>query len=279
MVVSGAGVSGTVNLSPADAAVFETFVVPRYLALFAEVAMDMLLAGESIRLAHVGCRTGYPDKELAERFPGSHIVGIDANEPAVELARNKATAFKEGELEYRIARTFPTDLETGGYSHSLCLHPTATPSQRVVLFGELARVLYAGGQALVSLPLRGSFQEVGDLFKEYALKHDKGEFGKTVELGMQSQPSIEELSEELEDAGFDDVDVEIRSTQLSFDSGRAFAEDPVTRLLLTPELEVALEETDLAQPLQYVFDAIDRYWSETKFELTLNVGCASARRY
>ena len=93
------------------------------------------------------------------------------------------------------------------------------------------RLLCPGGQALVALPLRGSFQEIGDLFREYALKHDDGDFGKVVEEAMASRHTIETLSEELESAGLDDVDVEIRTTTLAFDSGRAFMEDPVTRLL------------------------------------------------
>jgi hypothetical protein len=31
--------------------------------------------------------------------------------------------------------------------------------------------------------------------------------------------------------------------------------------------------------MDYVRDAIDKYWSEGKLELSLNIGCASARVY
>ena len=51
----------TEKLSPADAAILETFVVPRYLSLFGELVQQMLLVGESARIIHLGCRTGYPD--------------------------------------------------------------------------------------------------------------------------------------------------------------------------------------------------------------------------
>ena len=95
---------------------------------------------------------------------------------------------------------------------------------------------------------------------------------------MSTRPTIETLSEELEDAGLDNVDVEIRATELTFDSGRAFIEDPVSRLLVIPELKASLEVDDLSKPLDYVRDAVDKYWSEGKFEVALNVGCASARK-
>ncbi len=270
--------AGTFTLSPADAAVIETFVVPRYLGLFGDLALSMLLANGPIRVAHIACRTGFPDREIVAKVPGSVVVGIDANEPAIELARNKAAVVTDGTLDYRVATTFPTELRNAEYSHSLCLHPTVNAQQRGALFGELSRVLYSGGQALIAMPMRGSFIEMDDLFREYALRSDQGDFGKRIEASVEARPSLESLEEELEAAGLYDVDIEIRHTQLGFDSGRAFAEDPVTRLMLVPELEAMLGLEQLSTPLRYAYDAIDKYWSEATFELTLNVGCASARK-
>lgn len=265
------------NLSPADAAVMETFVVPRYLHLFGELAVEMLLAGSGARILHVGCRTGYPDRWLVEKLEGATIVGLDPSESAIELARNKA-AVHGNVIEYRVTNELPLDLEAELYSHVLALHPLLTAEERRWLFRSIAQLLYSGGQALIGLPLRGSYQEVLDLFREYALKHDEPEFGDTLEEALAASPTIESLSDELERAGLEDIDVEIRQTELVFDTGRAFIEDPVTRLLIVPELHRLLEVPDLTRPLAYARDAIDKYWSETQFGLNLNVGCASARK-
>jgi hypothetical protein len=142
----------------------------------------------------------------------------------------------------------------------------------------MERSLCSGGQAIIALPLRGSFQEIADLFREYALKNDDSDFSKAVEAALLSRPNIESLSEELEQVGLADVDVEIRQTSLTFDSGRAFVEDPVSRLLILPEVRAWIGVDDVLKPLSYVRDAIDKYWSEGKLELSLNVGCASARK-
>ncbi len=256
----------------------ETFVVPRYLSLYGDLVLGMLLAGESALVVHLGCRTGYPDRQIQEKVPGARITGVDPSLPALELARNKAALITDAPIEYIVGDDLPTELPDESYSHVLCLHPVVSAAERGELLSEMQRLLYSGGQALVAMPLRGSFQEIGDLLREYALKFDEGEFGKAVDNMMATRPTIETLSEELEDAGLDDVDVEIRSTTLTFDSGRAFIEDPVTRLLLAPELSVALGGLDLEKPLDYVREAIDKYWSEGKFEVLVNVGCASARR-
>jgi hypothetical protein len=39
-----------------------------------------------------------------------------------------------------------------------------------------------------------------------------------------------------------------------------------------------LQLEDPEKALSYVREAIDKYWSDGTFELTINVGCATARR-
>lgn len=264
-------------LSPADAAVMETFVVPRYLSFFGELSLELLLAGEGARIVHLGCRTGYPDRQICELTARAEVIGLDASPAALDLARGKL-GDSGLPVEYLLSTELPTGLEAGGFSHAVCLHPVGSPHDRAQIYREMYRLLCDDGQALIALPLRGSFQEVGDLFREYALKHDDGDLGKTVDEAMASRHSIETLSEEIEACGLDDVDVEIRSVVLTFDSGRAFVEDPVSRLLILPEIALSLGGADIDKPLAYTRDAIDKYWSEGKFELTVNVGCASARK-
>jgi hypothetical protein len=90
---------------------------------------------------------------------------------------------------------------------------------------------------------------------------------------------------ELEEAGSQYVDVEVRTHTLKFRSGRDFFEDPVVRLLILPEVRFNLglpAEGDKGDPYEapmaYIREAIDKYWSDGAFELTVNVGCASGRR-
>lgn len=265
-------------LTAAEVAVLETFVVPRYLAAFGAVALDMMLVGDSASVVHLGCRTGYPDRLLREKVSNCRVVGVDASPAAIELARNKAGTMPGSNLSYMVAPSYPTTLTAHSYSHALCLHPLGGQQERAALFREMGRLVYTGGQVLVSMPLRGSYQELGDLFREYSLKYDETEFEQAVELAMNSRPTIEEFSEELEQAGLTDVDIEVVSTELSFTGGRSFVEDPTTRLLIIPELDQTLGRFDLSSPLTYVCDAIDAYWADGNFPLSVRVGCASARR-
>src|SRR6185312_14542740 len=132
--------------------------------------LAMFLASERARVAHFGCRTGYPDSELRARSESTSLIGLDGSTAAVELARNKARLLPFDRVEYRVSQRYPSVLPSASYSHAVSLHPPADARGRKSLLADMARVLYRGGQALVSLPLRGSFQEAVDLFREYALK-------------------------------------------------------------------------------------------------------------
>ncbi|HEY2511238.1 MAG TPA: class I SAM-dependent methyltransferase [Polyangiaceae bacterium] len=266
------------RLGPAEAAIFETFVVPRYLSSFGELALEMLADGNDAQVIHLDCRTGYPDRGLALRLPGSYIYGCDPSPHAIELARAKAATMPDMISEYRVVDGLPVPYASQGFSHALTLHPLAAPEARTQTIAEFARVLAPRGQALLAMPLRGSFQEIADLLREFALKTESPEMGRRVESAVQVRPTVEMLGAELEDAGFGFVDVEQRTMVLSYRGGRDFFEDPVTRLLILPELRVNLGSGDLTAAFNYVENAIDRYWSDSSFELTVQVGCASGRR-
>ena len=70
----------------------------------------------------------------------------------------------------------------------------------------------------------------------------------------------------------------MRTSTLEWRSGRDFYEDPVARLILFPEFRAQLGVDDLDRAWEYVREAIDKYWSEGSFELSINVGCATGRR-
>jgi ubiquinone/menaquinone biosynthesis C-methylase UbiE len=266
-----------VPLGTTDAAVFETFVVPRYLSLFGGMALEKLVVGENSSLLHIGCRTGYPDVELGTMFEGGSIIGVDPSPSAVEIARAKAHVIKGVHCEYVVSDSFPTPFADGTFTHALCLSPLIPqPGDRAAMLAELSRVLTPGGQAVVALPLRGSFQEIIDLLREYALKHDAAEVGRAVEVAALMRPTIESLTDEVESVGFEDVDVEISRTSIELLSARELFEDPAMRLLVLPDVRGSLGLGELQEPLRYVRDAIERYWAEGNFELTLNVGCFSA---
>ena len=279
------------RLGHEDAAIFELYVVPRYLALFADPLVQKIVTSQDARVCHVDCRTGYPDQGLFERLPGAHVYGCDPSSSAIELARAKGAPLelRAGNvvLDYRVVPGFPLPFPPAAFSHAFTVHPCA--HARHAVLDELARLLAPRGQVLVAMPLRGSFTELHDLLRECALKHELPDLGAAVEAAAELRPDEALFQREIADAGFTYVEVEARRLTLPFESGAAFFADPTTRLLLLPELRADLARERRAaeasavrpmpiDPLSYVKDAIDKYWSGRPFDLSLTNGVASGRR-
>ena len=168
-------------------------------------------------------------------------------------------------------------LDASSFTHAIALHPLAAPEQRAALFAEMWRVLQPGGQVVVALPVRGSFPELLDLVREFALKHDKPVVTAAADRCAASRVSIETLARDLEAAGFADVDVDVQLLAVPFASGKAFAKSPVARLVAGPDLGALLDvEPALRErATTYAADAVGKYWSESGFELAVNLGGAS----
>jgi SAM-dependent methyltransferase len=259
-----------------DAALFDAFVVPSYLSLFAAAARPLLLVGEAGRVVHLGCRTGYPDAQWLEDMPSTTGVGVDSVQSFLSIASSRLGSMN---MRYVLGNPARTGLDPQTFSHALSFHPTRNAKGRIALFAEMGRLLYPGGQALISLPFGDSFQEVLDLLAEYALKHDDAEIEAAFESVPLHRGTPHQLMEELKSAGLSDVGIDIREEQIPFESGRAFVEDPAVRLLILPLVAAWLGRTSLPDEARdYLARAIDKYWSDTAFELKVQIAAVSARR-
>ena len=131
----------------------------------------------------------------------------------------------------------------------------------------------------MAMPLRGSFQELADLLREYALKYDDSEVGRAVEKALAARPTVEMLRRRARGGG---LRLRRREPRVRRPSGsRAGATSSRTRWRACSSCPTRSSNLDLAEPdkaFDYVREAIDKYWSDGTFELTVHVGCATGRR-
>jgi hypothetical protein len=277
-----------------EAALFETFVVPGYLARFVSALSRALVPSAEARVGHPGCRTGAGDAEVLRQLADGQLIGWDPSVASVELARTKARA---GAFQAEYSNAHSRDFAEGAFSHVLVLHPrlrspvasrTRTPSSASgsgdwgavatrewgVAIEEGLRLLAPMGQLLVALPLAGSFAELVDLLDEYALKYDDHDLGLRVREFNRVLPTRDELAAFL-GAVTDYAEVTEDVHELPFEAPRALVDDPAVRLLVLPELSAAASAPDAQR---YLLDALSRYFSESPLTLTVRVGVASARK-
>ena len=262
-------------LAGEDASIFHTVVAPRLRGLFEERLLEPMTLEDDAAVVHLGCRTGFHDEELAARAGASSLVGVDASPEALALASAGAGA-AEGRFAYHPS-TLPTQLPGGAFSHAVSLHSLALHGDGwEALVGEAARLLRPGGQLLLALPLRGAYAELLDLLREFSQASGDDGVAAAVEAAAR-RPNIEQATEFLEDAGFEDVDVSMHRLKLDYPTGPSFLDDPLVRLVFEPHL-AALAPGSPEAAVEHVRQALARYWFDLPFELSVTLGYVSARR-
>ena len=259
-----------------DVSLFHTRAAPRCRELFEERFLEPLTLEDDAVVLHLGCRTGFLDQELFERAGASALVGVDTSPEAIALA-SAAPAVAEGRFAY-YASSLPTQLPDASFSHVVSFYSLALQGDGWnALVDEAARLLKPGGQLLLAMPLRGSFVELLDLLREFSDASGDPSLRETVDSLAAGRPGIEQATEFLEDAGFYDVDVTMYRLRLEFGSGHELLDDGLWSLLLAPHLG-ALAADASAEAVAHLRLALSRYWDASPFELTINLGYASARR-
>jgi len=261
-------------LGPSDADLFEQSIEPDYLSLFAEPLMRSLLRAPESRVCHLHCRTGVLDAAVFEHMPDAHLYGSDTSLPAIEKAQARAVSREQKTAKYIHTLTARTPFRDRSFSHAFTLHPSAGDYPDTL--AELSRLVAPWGQVLVAMPLQGSFAEIGDLLHEYAERHDLDSLASSIACTMQRWPTAAQLSDQLERRGMRHVTIETSTHAIRFESGKDLFKNAALRLLVLPELRQSLELRD-DRPFTYVRDAINKYWSDMPFELSLTVGVVSAR--
>lgn len=267
------------GMTASEAAIYESLVVSRYIQVFGDAAVPLLLPFNPAVLVHLGCRTGYPAAAIGRQLPGCTVTGVDSSPAALELARTKASLINSVVANYVHADELPTPLQPNVFTHAFSLHPLGMKGDYAQVFAEHYRLLLGGGQMVSALPLRGSFPEIYDMLREYALRHDQPHFGEAVDAASTQRPTPETLAAHVQAAGFMEVDVTVELVSITFDNGRDFLEDPIARLVVGPDVRCSIPvDSGVENAWDYAGHAIAKYWSEIPFELTVNIGCVSARK-
>lgn len=264
----------------ADAALYEALVVPRYDALLAKGLLERIEPRPSARVAHLACRTGYPGEHLLARLPHASRFAVDSSAPALALARAKALGSEAPSLEAVVESSSRGDsLPSASFTHVLSLHPLSIEGGLDGCLDAARRLLAPGAQLLFAIPLGGSFPELRDLLREYAVRYEDESFLGDISAAFAKLVSPEVLERRLESFGFEDASVSVDLVGVLFASGQAFLDDPLRRLVLAAEIAGLFgEHASAPAAWEYAGEAARRYFADTPLRVSLNLGYVTARR-
>jgi ubiquinone/menaquinone biosynthesis C-methylase UbiE len=262
------------------ARIWDQEIVPVWSEPFGRPLLERLEIPPKSTVLDAGCGTGYPALALLERMDdASRVIGIDTSGPMLDIARRRAgglagkRVFLKSEDVERM--TFADEVYDVVVSN-LMLSEVGDP--RAAL-SEMRRVCRQGGSLGATLPLKGTFVEFYDLFRE-ALEH--GELDDTLDRldgYLARLPDPEGVAKMMASGGFDDVQVEVHRFSLMFRSSREFFFAPVIEHgFLQQWKDLTPGGRQMQQVFLQVKNAIDTYHGPGPFNLTVEAGIITARR-
>jgi len=259
------------------AKVYDGEIVPAYAARFGALLMRHVPLRTRTRVVEVGCATGHVTRELATRLGGgSHLTALDAGVAFVHEARARieAETGAHAPVTFQIGdpMALPVDDEAADVVVSN-LAVAAMPDPAAAT-EELARVLVPGGEAVITTPLRGSWSEFLDLFRDVLRESGRDQNLTAIDRYVAALPDGDAAIRWLEQAGLDDVELEVERWEILFKTAREFFFSPLVELgPLSGWKRLAGAGDDMQDAFFFTKEAIDHYFKGRPFAVTV-VGAA-----
>jgi ubiquinone/menaquinone biosynthesis C-methylase UbiE len=264
-------------------AVYEEEIWPLLPGRAAELLLRALPRRPGAVAFEAGCGAGALSLAVADRLDDtSRILAIDATPALVDLARARADRHPAGgKISFHVADPAPPlPIDDGTYDlaiSNLALGDTADPPAALA---ALAAALKPGGEAVVTLLLRGSWGEFIDIYREVLTEQRKPEVLAALAAYEHTFPDPETAVRWLEAAGLHDVRMETARFEILFRSAREFFFAPLVDLgPLSRWKRIAGGRGDEMQDVFFfVKEAIDSYFAGAVFAVTMVVACLAGKR-
>ena len=259
--------------------IYDEEILPAYAARFAAMAARALEIRPGLRVVEVGCATGHLTRTLAQRLgPGGHLTALDGSSAFVAKARARieadGAAHSPVVLLARpgIPRKIPLDDHTAErVVSSLAIAEAADPAAALV---EVSRVLAPGAQLVVAAPLRGTWSEFFDLFRDVLREGRKHVSLGALDRHIATLPDGPAVAAWLTRAGLTRITITVERWEILFKSAREFFFSPLIELgPLARWKELSGRGDEMQDVFFFTKEAIDVYFKGRPFVVTV-VGAA-----
>ncbi len=263
------------------ARVYDTEILPIWAERFGRLLLAEAKVGPNAMVLNVSCGTGYPALELLEKMDGGRIIAIDSSSALLDVARSKAEDLSGKRIFFRTEGnrerlSFDDDVYDLTFTNLGLRDFTSPPKEAMA---ELARVTRPGGQLLVTLPLRGTWAEFLDIYREVLTKHDRHETLQALAEYEDTLPEPDVAIEWLEAAGLENVDLVVEEFSLLFMSSREFFFAPVIEFGPLREWKrLAGKGQQMQDIFWFIKESIDAYFGDRAFSVTVVAGCLCGRK-
>jgi ubiquinone/menaquinone biosynthesis C-methylase UbiE len=208
------------------ARVYDAEVYPLLGQRFGDMVLTAVPARPDAVILEIGCASGVLTAELMHKFGGdARLVAVDGSPALLELARSRVSREEQGgrRVAFRVhdpQAVLPFD---DASFDVVCANVSfGDVPHAAAMVADWVRVLRPGGDLVVAAPMRGSWCEFLDMFRDVLIRTRSEEALAALDRYIASLPDRGAMVGYLESAGLGHVDIELRQWELVFRSAREF---------------------------------------------------------
>jgi len=214
--------------TPEEASAFDQ--TSFWCARFGSLLFEHLELLRNITILDLGCGTGFPMFELADRFGRScQVTGLDVWKEALDRARSKLQTYKLPNVQLVEADGAAMPFSDAHFDLIVCnlgLNNFADPAS---VLAECFRVAKPAGRVVFTTNIQGHMQEFYAVFRQTLVQIGKPEYLERLEQNEAHRGTKASLSGLLEQAGFAIIKAIEDRFQVSYLDGNALLNHTLTK--------------------------------------------------
>lgn len=177
--------------------------LPLWSAIFGHLLLEHIQIRPHLRVLDVGCGTGFPLLELAQRLGATcKVYGIDPWEAALNRVRQKTDLLDIRNVEVRQGDAAAMPFEDGTFDLIVSNLGINNFENSAAVLSECARVAKPGARIALTTNLRGHMEEFYEVFEASLKELTKTAALDRLEKHIHHRTTLKEASQLLEGAGF-----------------------------------------------------------------------------
>ncbi|MEM7453386.1 MAG: methyltransferase domain-containing protein [Planctomycetota bacterium] len=214
---------------PAIATAFDDFTY--WSSMFGQLLFRHLPISTPITALDVGCATGFPLLELADRLgPSSFVYGIDSWESAVERAQMKASVRGQHHVELTLADASSMPYENDSFDLIVSNLGVNNFDNPELVMAECYRVCKPGGRLALTSNLVGHMSEFYVVFATTLAATGNEDLVDNLRRHIEHRATGDGLHELFSGAGFEITSYQTETFSLRYADGSAFLRAYLSRL-------------------------------------------------
>jgi ubiquinone/menaquinone biosynthesis C-methylase UbiE len=259
---------------------YDLYLVPQWRELFDRLVDEEVQLPQEGKLLDAGCGTGSYAVDLSLRISQNiEVVGVDASEEKLMLARGKADIKKAKQVSFQQGWLHALGLPDEEFDWLLADASLAPAEELSEALAELRRVAKPGAPIIVKLATRGSFDEFFSVLWETLFELELTEYTPQLETLIHERLPPTQAAELAAAAGLKKAHTVTRKEQFDYASGAEFLASPlIENVFLNDWLTLLPDEATRARVKEALPEVIDRARESLGFDVSVKATLLIAQK-